>query len=57
MEGKPMRTWGDVDKFLAKHDLPYYVMRFNMSTAGRLVDVMTGQVVASTVKEAAKWLK
>ena len=52
-----MKTWGDVDKFLAKHDLPYKVVRFNMSLAGRLVDVMTDKVVASTVREASAYLR
>lgn len=52
-----MRTWVEVQAFVTKHDLPYKVLRFNMSRAGVLVDTFTDQSVANTVREARRLLK
>ena len=51
-----MKTWADVQRFVNKHQLPYTLIRFNMSLEGRLVDTFTGKTVAGTVKEAAAHL-
>ncbi len=53
----PMRTWSDVQRFIDKHDLPYRIIRFNMSLAGCLVDTFTDEVKAYTVREASLYLK
>ena len=45
-------TWAKVQQFIAKHDLPYRVERFNMSLGGVLVDAFTKEPVAYTAKEA-----
>ena len=52
-----MRTWADVQAFVAKHVLPYKVLRFNMSRAGVLVDTFTDRSVANTVREARRLLR
>jgi hypothetical protein len=51
-----MKTWADVQLYIDRHKLPYSIMRFNMARDGRMIDLFTGQVVASTVKEAAAHL-
>ena len=52
-----MKTWGAIQAFIAKHSLPYKVIRWNMSLRGCLVDTFTHETVAYSVKDAAKWLK
>ena len=51
-----MKTWAEVKLYIDRHKLPYSIMRFNMTLEGRMIDLFTGQVVASTVKEAAAHL-
>lgn len=45
-------TWGDVAEFVALHSLPFKVMRFNMSNAGRLVDTVGDELAASDLYTA-----
>jgi hypothetical protein len=52
-----MKTWADVRHFIVKNELPYTLIRFNMSLQGRLIETATGEIVAATVKEAAEHLK
>jgi hypothetical protein len=52
-----MNTWADVQCFINKHKLPLSLFRFNMARDGRLIDLATGDVVASTVKEARAYLQ
>ena len=48
-----MKTWADVQRFINSRNLPYTLIRFNMSLEGRLIETATGVTVASTVQEAA----
>jgi hypothetical protein len=50
-----MKTWADVRHFIVKNELPYTIIRFNMSLEGRLIETATGETVASTIKEAAAY--
>ncbi len=52
-----MKTWPDVQKFIDANDLPYKVVRFNMSLYGVLIDTFDQSTVADTVKTAEKYLK
>ena len=49
-----MKTWADVQRFINSRNLPYTLIRFNMSLEGRLIETATGVTVASTVQEAAE---
>ena len=51
-----MKTWADVQRFINSRNLPYTLIRFNMSLEGRLIETATGATVAETVKEAAAYL-
>ena len=51
-----MKTWADVQRFINSRNLPYTLIRFDMSLEGRLIETATGATVASTVKEAAAHL-
>jgi len=50
-------TWGDIERFVSINRLPFTVIRFNMSLEGCLIDTLTGDLLASTVKEATTQLK
>lgn len=52
-----MRSWGDVATVIVQKGLPYKVIRWNMSLRGCLVETVTDQVVAVTVKDSAKLIK
>lgn len=51
-----MKTWSDVMSFILKHQLPYNVIRFNMSLRGCMIDVASGATLAETVTDAALYL-
>ena len=51
-----MKTWSDVKLFITKHQLPFNVIRFNMSLGGLLINIDTGETVADTVKAASEFL-
>ena len=51
-----MKTWSDVMSFISKHELPFNVLRFNMSIGGLLINIDTGETVADTVKAASEFL-
>ena len=52
-----MKTWADVRTYIIQNKLPYTLVRFNMSLQGRLMETASGEIVAATVKEAARYLK
>ena len=52
-----MKTWADVRTYIIQNKLPYTLIRFNMSSQGRLMETASGEIVAATVKEAAEILK
>ena len=52
-----MKTWADVQSFINRHGLAFTVLRFNMSLAGRLIDTASGELVADTVKDVARFLR
>jgi len=52
-----MKTWADVQSFVNRHELPYTIIRFNMSREGRLVDRFSGESVADSVKTAERVVK
>ncbi|MGB8030342.1 MAG: hypothetical protein WCF30_11840 [Terracidiphilus sp.] len=49
-----MKSWSGIQQFIAKHNLPYKVERWNMSLRGVLVTSYGDAVIAHTVKDAAK---
>lgn len=51
-----MKTWGEVQSYIRLHDLPYSVIRFNGCLDGRMIDTFSGEVVADSVKSAARFL-
>jgi hypothetical protein len=51
-----VKSWGEVRAFIALHKLPYTVIQWNMSLRGCLVDTASGETLADTVKDAAKYL-
>ena len=52
-----MHAWWEVQLYIDRHKLPYSIIRFNMSLAGRMIDRVTGETVAATVKDAELILK
>jgi hypothetical protein len=51
-----MNSWADVQSVIRLRNLPYTVIRFNMSLAGCLIDTASGETLADTVKDAARYL-
>ena len=51
-----MKTWADIQAFIAKHSLSYRVMRWNMSLRGCLINDFDN-AVAYTVKDAERYLR
>lgn len=49
-----MHAWWEVQLYITRNKLPFTILRFNMSLAGRLIDTATGEVLAATVKDAAR---
>ena len=52
-----MKTWGEVQAYIRLHELPYTVIRFNMSLEGRLIDTVSGATLADTLMDAARLVK
>jgi len=53
--GGPMNTWYAVQFYISRLDLPYSVFHFGRK--GQLVDLETGDTIASTVQHAELYLK
>jgi len=47
-----VKTWSDVQSFITKHDLPFNVIRFNMSLRGVLVDSISDESIAYDFRTA-----
>lgn len=52
-----MQAWWEVQLYIDQYKLPYSILRFNMSLAGRLIDRFTGETVAASVKDAERYLR
>ena len=49
-----MQSWWEIQLYIDRHKLTFTVIRFNMTLQGRLIDRATGEVLAATVKDAAR---
>lgn len=49
-------TWHKIQQYIAKHQLPYKVVRWNMSLRGVLVNLTNDQAVASNARDAWRYL-
>lgn len=50
--GKNIQTWGDLAQFILVRQLPYKVVRFNMSNRGVLVDTICDENCADNLYAA-----